>query len=192
MEFNELAEMNHAIFRKMRDFYKTGRFGSPIALAVHIGRGMEKYSYQSCPIASQDAERIKAVFVAGIRAAIAYHGIDWAVVSMDAFKIEVDPKYQDLYMKVDTDLLVKSGLARRVSVMSQFAQTKDGKVHALSAKQDGERSFGPVQEQHDWTEIRGTMMLFQPPSQLIRKVMDASPEMFSYIGQNIPMESMNA
>ena len=181
--------MNHTIFQKMKKWYADGRFGYPTVLGIHVGCGLDKYSYQSLPVYD---EMTKMLFVAMHRTIIEEHQCDWAIITMDAFQTKIKPGAVDeeTRQKLNIDLLIKSGLAERVSCLTQIAQSKEGMIHCLSAPEVAQNTLGDtVDEKYhedDVVKMVGNMMLFQKAQPGMQKIIDVCGDRLKVGARMVP------
>jgi hypothetical protein len=189
MQFDALVKMNHTIFSKMKNWYAEGRFGYPTVLGIHVGCGLDKYCYQSLPV---DHEMAKMLFVAMHRVIIQEHQCDWAIITMDAFQTKIKPGAVDeeMRLKLNLDLLIKAGLAERISCVTQIAQSKSGAVHVLSAPEIAKNTLGDtVDEKYHEDEMIhmvGNMMLFRPAQPHMQKIIDVAGDKMKVGARMVP------
>lgn len=186
MQLDELKQLNEHIFLKMKRKYEAGEFGFPISLGVHFGRGMELYAYQ----VTLGEDQYKYPFIAMIRTAMNVHRCDWAVVTMDAMLTKFSDQCDEEMRKLNSGLLEKAGLSTRVSVITQFAMTKNGLISGIYAEEkDGK--IGPMEHQSDMIQSTGNMMLFDAPNEFIQSLMDHYHDRFVDLSGRMPFETFS-
>lgn len=140
MELTDLSELHQPIFRKMVEMKEARLFGNPDTMAMHMGRGYEKFAYQSVTI---DGDRKKLSFAALCRFIAFVHDLDWAVLTMDALISHYDGKDVPIEeaIRLGSSKLERMGLVQRKSAIVSIATSRSGHTHILRALENDDQTY---------------------------------------------------
>lgn len=184
MELEDIKEITQNVTRKLVSMAMTPaprKFGFPISLGVHCGKGFEKfYSHFSTVEGLEDKKR----FAALCHLLIDVHNLDWAVITMDAFIRRQKPE-EGLLFEMGTRMRLprnRFDSADRISALVSIGMTKNRHFHMVEAVEDDKGGYLPL-EDLDMASMgiagvntSGDLLCFNPPSSELQELINALKE----------------